>query len=335
MTLMMKNYHKTSDLDGGIKLGEKLGLMENKREELMSVLAQWGLTGELEIEEEYEGHVWTVNEDYILKMTQSGEEIKNNLLVTSLLTEVGIPAQKVVETVSKERYVQVNEDYYVLVTKLKGHVLVDYYEGDYVSRAFYLGQCLASLHEKLKQIEVNYELWDNKMTDELSGWVKEEILHYLNHCSLPQQELEQFKIIKSKFETCFNELYVQLPRQVIHRDFHGGNLIFQDEKLVGYIDFDISQINARLFDVCYLCTGALVGVFNEPEKREKWIHFSKKVIEGYESQTSLTREEYQSLKYMMIAIEFIMIAYFAKAGNEEVANTNVQMVNWIESVWGA
>lgn len=333
MTLVMKNYHKTSDLDGGIKLGGKLRLMEQKQKELMSVLAQWGLTGELEIEEEYEGHVWTVNEDYILKMTQSGEEIKNNLLVASLLSEVGIAAQKVVETVSKERYVQVNEDYYVLLTKLKGHVLVDYYEGDYVSRAFYLGQCLASLHEKLKQIEVNYELWDNKMEDELSGWVKEEILHYLNHCSLPQQQQEQFKLIKSKFEMNFHELYVRLPRQVIHRDFHGGNLIFQDERLVGYIDFDLSQINARLFDVCYLCTAALVGVFNEPEKRDKWFHFLQAVIKGYESQTSLTSEEHQSVKYMMIAIELIMIAYFAKAGNQEVANANVQMVNWIESVW--
>jgi homoserine kinase type II len=41
----------------------------------------------------------------------------------------------------------------------------------------------------------------------------------------------------------------QFPHQVIHCDYHPGNLKFQNEEVTGLFDFDWSKIDARLFDL--------------------------------------------------------------------------------------
>jgi hypothetical protein len=35
-------------------------------------------------------------------------------------------------------------------------------------------------------------------------------------------------------------------------------LLVEDNVLTGCIDFDLSQINARIFDVCYMTSGFLI-----------------------------------------------------------------------------
>ena len=36
-----------------------------------------------------------------------------------------------------------------------------------------------------------------------------------------------------------------LPRQIIHRDMHLSNVIFKDDKLEGFIDFEILENNVK------------------------------------------------------------------------------------------
>jgi homoserine kinase type II len=51
--------------------------------------------------------------------------------------------------------------------------------------------------------------------------------------------------------------YRGLPQQVIHCDFHPGNLKFQDDSITGLFDFDWSKVDVRCFDVAlaifYFC----------------------------------------------------------------------------------
>lgn len=311
---------------------------------LETVLAYWGFNDDLEINEEdvnceteRESHVWTINKDYILKMTSCENEMKNNTYIANLLLREGIPAQRVISNLNGGEYVTVENRYYGLFTKLKGEVIKDYFEGDYLKRAFYLGQCVGELHKGLKNITSelvkNKKILDNNMTDELSGWVSEEIDKYVPICKLPQGDIEAFNKIYIDMKKNFEELYIKLPRQIIHRDFHGGNMIFDKDRLVGYIDFDLCQINARIYDVCYLCTGVLSGIFDDIDKRKKWIRFAKKVVNGYKSETNITIEEKKAIKYMFFLIELIIIAYFAGNSYTDVADTNIKMINWINSNW--
>lgn len=110
-------------------------------------------------------------------------------------------------------------------------------------------------------------------------------------------------------------------------------MIFENKKLVGYIDFDLTQINARIFDLCYLCTGSLASIFNDEEKKEKWIGFSKEFIKEYDMKLSLQESEKISLKNMMLSIELIMIAFFVREGYKDIASSNVKMFKWINFNW--
>lgn len=325
-------------------LNKELETKMDGRETIGKVLALWGFRDDVKIKEEDESceierekHIWTVNNDYILKMTSCEKEMKNNIYTAKLLLREGIPAQRVVSKLNGEEYAVVGNRYYGLFTKLKGEVIKDYFQGDYLKRGYYLGQCVAELHKGLKNItnelKENNKLWDNNMVDELSGWISEEIDKYIPICKLPQKDIEVFNKVYLDMNKNFAELYLKLPRQVIHRDMHGENLIFEGDKLSGYIDFDLNQINARIFDVCYLCTGALVGVFDDIDKREKWIGFAKEVINGYKNKINITNEEEKAVEYMFYIIELIMVAYFSKGGYTDIADKNIKMINWINSNW--
>ena len=55
----------------------------------------------------------------------------------------------------------------------------------------------------------------------------------------------------------FGMLYDKLPKQLIHRDPNPSNILFDNGIVTGFIDFDLSEINIRLWDVCYCATGIL------------------------------------------------------------------------------
>ena len=316
----------------------------SNQENLELLLKLWGVGDSVEIieenityETEREAHIWTINKDYILKMTDSEAEMKNNISVANLLSKANIPAQKVVVQVGGEEYGSLDNRYFGLFTKIKGQVLKDYFEGDYLKRAHYLGQCIAELHKGLlsitDELKEDKDIWDNNMVNELTGWVSDEIDRYMPCCKLPLDEIDKFNDIYNDMKANFQFIYSKLPRQVIHRDMHGENMIFDNEKLVGYIDFDLSQINARIYDICYLGTGSLVTVFHDVDKREKWIPFMKNIIQGYDSVANLSYEEKQSIKDMLYLIELIMVAYFAQNNYFDIADKNIEMINWISSIW--
>lgn len=281
-----------------------------------------------------EPHIWTVNDDYLLKMSGNLEELKRHIHLSKLLKEVNIKTQTPIQTMNHEDYVALNGYYYILCEKIKGSVLSDYFSAGEEKLGYKLGHHLAMLHIGLNEITPKLtELWDNDMLQELSGWVTQEFEAYVATSTLPQTELTALKNIKKSCLNQFDELYHQLPRQAIHRDFHGGNIIFNDNEIAGYIDFDLTQLNARLFDVCYLGTGSLASIFQDEAKRAGWSTFFKQVIKGYDEVAILTIEEKQMIKAMMIAIDLIMIAFFVQGGYTELADTNTLMINWIENTW--
>lgn len=304
------------------------------------VLKHWGFGDEVIIEKtnieydtEREEHVWTINKEYILKVTKNKGETINNIYMSKLLNGVNIATQEVINTVDGENYFVAEDKYYILLKKIQGTVLKNYFEGDFIKRGNCIGQALARLHNGLyeitNEIKAKQQLFDNDLIAELNGWVIEEINKYIEKSILDKEEIDVFKKCINQLLDEFPEIYYKLPRQVIHRDFHGENIIFKDEDIVGYIDFDLSQINARLFDICYLCAGSLSTIFNDFEMRAKWIELAKAFIKGYESINKLTYDEVYAMKYMMISIEMIMIAYFARDGYYDIANISIKMVNYL------
>lgn len=101
-----------------------------------------------------------------------------------------------------------------------------------------------------------------------------------------------------------------LPEQLIHRDFHLYNLLFDDGRPSGYLDFDMLMRGPRLFDVCYCSIETLAKRFDEPNFPDYWFRILGAIIKGYAEQVPLTELERRSVFSLMMEIELLFMHYF-------------------------
>jgi Ser/Thr protein kinase RdoA (MazF antagonist) len=131
------------------------------------------------------------------------------------------------------------------------------------------------------------------------------------------QQLEQdIKIAVSSLQT-----------QLIHRDAHIHNILFNDNRLTGIIDFEIAEVNVNMFDICYCSTSILSEIFTKEKLRDKWISFVGDLISGYNHINCLSNNEIKSIWYVMLCIQTIFMSYFAS--NKDIYEVNKKMFLWI------
>jgi homoserine kinase type II len=49
----------------------------------------------------------------------------------------------------------------------------------------------------------------------------------------------------------WNTMGERLPQQLVHGDYGGGNILYQQERVVGILDFDFMAVRERIFDIAY------------------------------------------------------------------------------------
>ena len=125
-------------------------------------------------------------------------------------------------------------------------------------------------------------------------------------------------------------MYDKLPVQLIHRDEHLGNFLFDNGRFSGYIDFDLSQRNIRIFDVCYF----MLGLLSEEEvldiSEEQWFEILKYFFAGYEQEHTLLPEEKQAVPYVMEAIELLFVAWFMGQNDIKCADNAMRIYQFVE-----
>ena len=127
--------------------------------------------------------------------------------------------------------------------------------------------------------------------------------------------------------TTFSVLYPRLPRQIIHRDPNPGNIICGEDRW-GFIDFELAERNARIYDPCYAATAVLSETFGE--NNEKWLETYRDIICGYDSVARLSEAERRAVPYVILANQFVCVAWFSEQDKyAEVFETNKQMTLWL------
>ena len=268
------------------------------KDRIAQVISKWGLENK-DIKQIYDT-TWQVGDDYVLKVYQSFSMLERNLEILQLLDNMDIPVSKAIATTNNEQYVSFNNCFCFLSRRLPGSNIVRI--GNDSKIATIMGEIIADLHMAFKKCEDVDVFWDNSLLDEMNGWVKSNF------------EANDWKFIsKEEYEKTISQLamvYDNLPVQLIHRDVHFGNFLFSDGKFSGYIDFDLSQRNIRIFDLCYF----LLGLLSEKEKfeitDELWFEFVKKVFAGYGRKMKLTEAEKKAVPYVMECIELLFVSYF-------------------------
>ena len=102
-----------------------------------------------------------------------------------------------------------------------------------------------------------------------------------------------------------------------------------DGSFSGYIDFDLTQRNIRVFDLAYF----LLGLLSEKENglgKEDWLRILDGVLKGYQRQTALTDAEKRALISVMEGIELLFIAYFLQVDDRCAAEESVKLLRFAE-----
>lgn len=287
-------------------------------DKIRDILIKFNIYIANEIKQVYNS-AWNVDDTYIMKRNKDYSQLEKSIALSSMLTNEMIPVAKLYKTVDEKSYVFFDgEYYYCLMSKLSGQH-IDPYVGDCSEMGRRLGKAVATLHIALKKIESSFECYDSDLMKELDGWIMHEIRE--KNLSINQE------IIDKCYE--FKDLYSRLPRQLIHRDIHTGNLLFEDGDFVGYLDFDISQKNIHVFDICYLGAGLLVENYQDKSKFYLWQKIFRGIIEGYEEISSLSSDEKQAIPIMFVMIELLLTAYFSMIGQAETSKSCIDMTSWL------
>jgi Ser/Thr protein kinase RdoA (MazF antagonist) len=287
--------------------------------DISGILTSWNISN-LPIRQIYIS-AWDIGDKYILKTGDNFNWLENNISIINALSKENIPVASIINTMDGLDYIVDNNKYFFLCKKIDGEHITNIYVDDYKELGYVIGEVIGRLHAAFRKCQQKMQCYDNNFYEEITGWVLQSFQHreagkvpwtVLNECA-----------------TLLNSIYSKLPRQLIHRDIHLGNMLFKNKLLTGYIDFDLSQINARIFDLCYMSLSLLVGVTADKAKTTKWFETLHSIVDGYNSMNPLTEIEKKAMPIMMIAIEMLFVAFFTSNNDEKNADEAETMLIWL------
>jgi Ser/Thr protein kinase RdoA (MazF antagonist) len=93
------------------------------------------------------------------------------------------------------------------------------------------------------------------------------------------------------------------PKQIVHADWHPGNMLFRDNHIVAVIDYDSSRLLPRVIDIA---NGALqFSIIGGEEDVARWPDYLdesrfKRFLRGYDEVVLLSQAELGALPWLMI-----------------------------------
>ncbi len=283
------------------------------------LLQNWGLRDEIITDIYYEGtgnpnnNACYVGNAYVLKYTADLGKLKNHIDLSRAMESVGLAAAVPVKTSRGEDYVLDGNLYFYLTKRLPGTQMVAHRFGQGDGR--FVGEIIGQLHLALARMD---------------DPVKEaDLLSTVKDWALPKakEALRLTDAFCQEYLETFADLYPKLPRQIIHRDPNPGNIICADEQW-GFIDFELAERNARIYDPCYAATAVLSESFET--HKDSWLEIYRDILCGYDTAVHLTQEEGRAIPYVVLANQFVCVAWFAEQDKyAELLETNKQMTLWL------
>ena len=283
------------------------------------ILQAWNLDSETITDIYYDGtgnkndSACYVGDAYVLKYTANLGKLMSHIEVSKAIESIGLLSASPVATADGKEYIQDGELYFYVTKRLSGTQMVSHSFGDGDAR--FVGEIIGQLHLALSKIE-----------DCVS---EADLLATVRDWALPnaQQALGLSDDFCKEYLDTFTALYPKLPRQIIHRDPNPGNIICNQDQW-GFIDFDLAERNARIYDPCYAATAVLSENFGKDN--DKWLEIYRNIICGYDSVAHLTNEERKAIPYVIFANQFVCVAWFAGQNKyAELFGTNKKMTLWL------
>ncbi len=267
------------------------------------------------------------NECFILKETHDRARSQREYALLCELSQAGVSVPLPIPAVDGDWYAVDNEGQaFWLYPKLPGKVFAEHYAGDAEQQAEALGRAIGFLHGHLQAC------------GDLSGFRDMNLIGQIQEWAIPcicagkaMVDAEAIEKIWRDVEREFVSLYDDLPKQLIHRDAHPSNMLFDRKKLTGFLDFEMAVKGVRVFDICYCASAILVDGFQDPEKASKWPALFRSLVSGYETFGSLSSSERLAVYGVLVMIELLFTAYWLDTHNEDAARSTERLLHWLSA----
>lgn len=256
-----------------------------------------------------------VGTDHVLKFTANPGKLENHIPLSEAIERGGLCAASPVATTDGRTYIQDGELYFCLTRRLPGSQLTAATLYDDPAKGRFVGQIIGKLHLALRSVEAAVNESDLYAT--VRDWAM----------PAAREALGLSEHFCRDYLDAFGALCPSLPRQIVHLDPNPGNIICAGDNW-GFIDFELSERNVRIYDPCYAATAVLSESFGR--NNEAWMEIYRAIICGYDSVVHLTQEEFQAIPYVLLANQLVCVAWFA--GQEKYAElfaTNKRMTSWL------
>lgn len=246
-----------------------------------------------------------IGNDYVIKNSANLASIKKTIIFADT-----------VKLKNGDDYLQSGDLYFVIINRIKGEQLKceDIFADTGI--AYTIGINVAKLHNKLKA----FDNTDFKQ------------VNIFNDCVESIDKIQNLtQEFKENYKSTFGKIINQLPTQLIHRDINPSNMIFDNGEFKGFIDFDLTEVNVRIFDICYCATAILSECFSKPNVDiNKWLEILDNLVAGYDSINKLSDSEKQAIPYVIYSIQIICISYFSKYDKYvDLTDINTKMLKWL------
>ncbi|MBP3657489.1 MAG: phosphotransferase [Clostridia bacterium] len=291
---------------------------------LSALLGAWGLEGESVTYIYYSNtgfrseNTFAVGSDHFVRASSALGELHRQAALTKQLHAHGLAAP-IVPTLSGEDVLRSGDTDYLMMRRAAGCPVNALDLLEHPQEGAVLGEGIARLHAALRRCDTClYAQEDYSKT--MLDWAIPTA-----RASLPAEDAAWLDAYAARAAA----LFPRLPVQLIHRDPNPDNILIDEGRVVGFLDFDLARVMPRIFDLCYAATGILCDAFRhaDPAMRLRFFDVVRAIWAGYDAVSPLTAEEWQALPDMVLAIELTCVAAFA--GSDKLApqfEANIQML---------
>ena len=252
---------------------------------------------------------------FYLKATASTKSVERDLDLLDYLASAGLPVPRYIATAAGQRYAIHEGGAYWLSRELPGHHLAQFHGPAGLDQVARLATRLGELHQVLARAP-------NPQRFPVFGDCAEDLLATLFARATPF-DVDRLQRLRGEVLSM-----AVLPKQLIHRDFHRGNVLFMGDTASGLLDFDLVHHGPRLFDVCYCASGVLSESFHEAGYAQYWLTVLETVFRAYARIAGLSAQERSLAWSMLITIELIFMKSCLDSQSVDAAILNQGMLFW-------
>lgn len=260
--------------------------------------------------------VFLINDNFILKRFLDKNKFLREITVLTSIESANFLIPRIYLTRDNRIFVKTHKGYFYLQEYFNTEKLDSERLLSNSSICIGISQAIADMHIMLESISHNKIFNKYSLVSQIERSFNGKLQ---NHLSLTQKFYKQYldKVLRVD----------DLPKQLIHRDIHLGNIIYND-KQYGFIDYALVEQNHKVFDICYLCTSLLIEF---DISIEDLLTVLERCLQGYFSKSFLIEDELNAIPEMILSILYIATDYFLRnKGYEELAHKNINAINKVE-----